>query len=674
MQKNHYSMLTSQEMTEVVAHVKKLHQADNFAQQTPINKGRVCYDFVKGNTLSAAEMEELEAADKIPVQSTDALNKIAAIIGMLSQTAKDGVVVGNSSEDAASAELRTRILKDYIEKLSSIEMAEIQVAQDSLVTGVPGFLWLEPFDPRDPSEKGIYVRAMPWDSVIPDAAWRCGSMRDMRRIHRHMQLSTEDVVAQGFVGAKGLEPWQVKQMEQAAYNVTNINGVSDYQNARNGETYTSAGLLNVVETLEWRNMEWTVAFDQFGNSDPIPPEWDEATIQQFIDMNPDIGLRKENERILWSTIWTTSGLLLDYGPHWLQIKEFPCEPFVLANIDGAWSGLIEHVIDTIKAMTYAKTEHLQGIRSVNNLLWKMKEGAVPDRAEFEDQRKTAGGTIVVKQDANLDDVNPVANQRENQAFLDWFNLNSDVLDRQTVERNFEGGAQASQESSRAIGARIAQTLNKLQFFLKGYNPMRMGIRRKAIKALPFCFPNEKVLRLMDPSNGNAPQETTVNQPVEYDINGEPMRRINRLDLGDFDFTFTDADTSINGKAIERDIMNDFLKFSTNMPPEMVIPAAKAYPSTAVQQYGAELEAMKQQQMNAPPPPPQPKVSLSISSADIGTDATLTVMRDQGLLPAEPEQVAPEQMEEMEDQQMAPEMDPMMMEQMGEMPEPTEMEM
>jgi hypothetical protein len=255
--------------------------------------------------------------------------------------------------------------------------------------------------------------------------------------------------------------------------------------------------------------------------------------------------------------------------------------------------------------------------------------------------------------------------------MDWFSLNSDVLDRQTVERNFEGGAQASQESSRVVGARIAQTLSKLQFFLKGYNPMRMGIRRKTVKALSFCFPNEKVLRLMDPNNGSAPQEETVNQPVEYDINGDAIRTINRLDLGDFDFAFTDADTSINGKAIERDIMNDFLKFSTNMPPEMVIPAAKAYPSTAVQQYGAELEAMKQQQMNAPPPPPQPKVSLSISSADIGTEATLTVMRDQGLLPAEPEQT-PEQMDEAG---MESQMEPMM-DEMGGMPlEPTnEMEM
>ena len=641
MQKNHYSMLTSQDKSEVVAHVKKLHNADNFAQQTNLNKGRVCYEFVKGNTLSSDELAELEDADKIAVQSTEALNKIAAIIGMLSQTAKDGVVVGNGPEDAADAELRTRILKDYIEKQSSIQAAEIQVAQDSLVTGTPAFLWLEPHDPRDPSEKGLYVRAMPWESVVPDTAWRDGSMRDMRRIHRHMQLSTEDVVAQGFSGADGLQPWQLEQMEQAAYTVTNSTTMSsDYVNARNGTMYSSAGLLNVIETLEWRQMQWQVAYDQFGNGEPLPPEWDDATIQQFIELNPGIVIRQENERILWSTVWTTSGLLLDYGPHWLQIKELPCEPFVLASVDGAWCGIIEFIIDTIKAMTYAKTEHLQGIRSVNNLLWKMKEGAVPDREEFEAQRKTAGGTIVVKDDANLDDVNPVANQRENQAFLDWFNLNSDVLDRQTVERNFEGGAQASQESSRAIGARIAQTLNKLQFFLKGYDPMRMNIRRKAVKALPFCFPSEKLMRLTDPNNGLQTQHT-VNQPAGYDINGNPVRTINKLDSGDWDFSFTDADTSINGQAIERDVMNDFLKFSTNMPPEMVIPAAKAYPSTSVQKYGMELEQIKKQQESAPPPPPQPKVSLSISSADIGTDATLTVMRDQGLLPQEAPQAGPE---------------------------------
>lgn len=633
MQKNTYSSLTAQEKTEVVNHVKKLHQTDHFAQQVSLQKGDVCYRFVSGDTLTDDEYQELEDADKIPVQSTELLTKIASIIGMLSQTAKDGIVVGNGPEDAADAELRTRILKDYIEDLSMMDRAENKVAQDSLVTGVCSFLWMEPFDPRDPSEPGLYVRAMNWKSVIPDASWHDPAMRDMRRIHRHLQLSVDDVIAQGFAGVAGLEPWQVKQMEEAAYRSVSIHS-DDYTAARNGDSFSSTGLLNVVETLEWKRINWTIAYDQFGNGEPLPPHWDEETIQKFTELNPDIHLVKENERILWSTVWTTSGILLDYGPHWLQIKEFPCEPFVLADINGSWSGIIEHAIEYAKAMTYAKTEHLHGIRQINNGLWKVKEGAVKDLEEFEIQRKTPGGTIVVADDKNLDDVNPVENVRENQAFIDWFTMNSDALDRQTVERNFEGGAQASQESSKAIGARITQTISKLQFFLQGYNIMRLGIRRKLVKAMPFAFPEGKVLRIIDKKNG-VPTEYEVGKPEEFDIEGNAAKRINRLDSADFDFTFTEADNSVNGKATEREIVNEFLRYSANIPPEMVVAAAKSYPNTSVQAYGAELEAMKKAQDNAPPKKPEPKVSLSISSADIGTDATLTVMRDQGLLPAEP---------------------------------------
>lgn len=627
-----YKSLTEQEKSEVVNWIKRLHLSDNQAMQDALYKGKVCYDFVKCKTLSSDEEAEMEAADKIPVHSVEALIKIAAIVGMLSQTAKDGVIVGNGPEDAASAEQRMTILKNYVERLSQVERAELQCAQDTLITSIPCFMWLEPYDPRDPSKPGLTMRGQPWESVVVDAAWRSHTMSDMRRIHRHLQLSADDVVARGFAGAQGLTPEQLKELEDASANAT-YKSDTDYIDARNGTTYTVAGLLNVIESLEFRWMEVKCAFDAFGNPEILPigmtPEQEAA----FIESLGPVQIAVSRERVLWSTVWTASGILLDYGPHWLQIREFPCEPFVPANLDGHWAGIIEYTLDINKAMTYALTEHLQGVRTSINNTWKAKRGAIKNVQEFENERMRAGGTVFIEEGYNLDDVNPVGAPRESQAHMDWRSVLQEDMSRLTVDRNFEGGAQASQESSKAIGARITQDTNKMQFWLAGYNPMRLGIRRKATKAMPYAMPDSITLRIADPKNGLV--EMSLNEPAGYDFNGDAVGKKNNLHAGEWDYTFTDADTSINGQEFQRAVFSEFLKFAQSLPPEAMIAAAKAYPSTSVQAYGAELEAQQKAAQEAPPPPPPPpRVSLTISSGDIGQDATMEVMRSQGLLPPE----------------------------------------
>lgn len=630
-----YKALSELEKSDIISWIKKVHLSDNQAMQDALYKGKVCYDFVKCKTLSADEEYEMEKADKIPVHSVEALIKIAAIVGMLSMTAKDGTIVGNGGEDALSAEQRMIILKNYVEKLSQVERAELQCAQDTLITSIPCFMWLEPYDPRDPSKHGLTMRGQPWESVVVDAAWRSHTMTDMRRIHRHLQLSADDVVARGFAGAQGLTTQQLKDLEQASTNAT-YRSDTDYIDARNGSTYTVAGLLNVVESLEFRWMEVKVAIDSFGNPEIIPLGMNPAEEEAFAaSLGESVQIGVSRERVLWSTVWTTSGILLDYGPHWLQIREFPCEPFVPANLDGHWAGIIEYTLDINKAMTYALTEHLQGVRTSINNTWKAKRGAVKNVEEFENERMRAGGTVFVEDGYNLDDVNPVGAPRESQAHMDWRSVLQEDMSRLTVDRNFEGGTQASQESSKAIGARITQDTNKMQFWLAGYNPMRLGIRRKATKAMPYAMPDSITLRIADPKNGLI--EMNVNEPAGYDFNGEQVGMKNNLHSGEWDYTFTDADNSINGQEIQRSIFDEFLKFAQAMPPEALIAAAKSYPSTAVQAYGAELEAQQKAAQEAPPPPPPPpRVSLTISSGDIGQDATMEVMRSQGLLAPEEE--------------------------------------
>ena len=68
--------------------------ADVMAGAGRIEVGRDCYKYVVGDIFTDSEMAEIEAAEKVPVQTAEGLTKIASIVGNLAQSAKDGVIVG----------------------------------------------------------------------------------------------------------------------------------------------------------------------------------------------------------------------------------------------------------------------------------------------------------------------------------------------------------------------------------------------------------------------------------------------------------------------------------------------------------------------------------------------------------------------------------------------------
>ena len=646
MELRHISQLDDNEKNLVLAECKKLMTADVSAGAKQIAMGKSCYKYVRGEIFTESELKEIEDADKVPVQTAEGLTKIAAIIGQLDQAAKDGVIVGSGPEDAAPAELRELLLKEDIEVNSDLRRIELQIAQDVLVTGVPTFAFLEPFDPDDITKPGLTVQYASWDSVVTDGAWRDPMLRDCRRIHRIKQFSYPDLIER-FVHLGGVTPEQLKQYEMIYARSSSREVLeTDFLSARQGEATSPTGLVNVIETLQFVYMDFPVAVAQDGSTEVLPPMWTPQEIEAYQQANPGVQMSSKREKILWSAVWTYSGLLLDYGPHWFQEAKYPCVPFVPAFMDGKWMGIIEGCRAILKDLSYMMTEQLQGIRTINNNLWKAKRSAISDADEFERARKTAGSTVWVEDDANLDDVNPVSNVRENGAFTDGIAAGQDMLSRLTVERNFEGGAQASQESSKAIGARIQQGLSKIGFFLYGWHNMRRQLRSLVVKAMPACYPVEKIIRKVDPANGQI-IEHQLNQPAEYDWNGEAVKLKNRLDAGDFDFMMTEADNSTTGKELQRTMYLEFMKNFGNLPPDQMALIATEYPAESVQRMGKKMQEAQAQAAQQPPAPPPTKISINLSSAELGSEQSIAIAQKAGALPPPPPLPQGPQEEQME---------------------------
>lgn len=633
----HFSLLSESEKGQIVSEVRQRTDADVQSQAPQMRKGKHCYNYVRGNIFDTTEIQEIEDAEKVPVQTTEGMVKLSAMMGHIMRTAKEGKVIGNGPEDAAPAELRDAIIKDDISVNCGLDRIKFQVAQDVLVTGVPTWAWLDNSDPHDPAKPGLSITYQPWDSVIPFGGWRDPNMRDLRWITRVTQMSYEELSEKFF---DGQSVPAIKQYEQINRNIATRDAINtDFLTARSGTNITSAGLVNVFETLQFVYTDSPVSV----GSDPndvihLPLNLTPEQLQQH-EMETGRTIQTVRDKFLWSTIWTNSGLLLDHGPHWYQGGGYPAACFVPAMTDGYWCGIIEFTVDTLKMLSYLRTEQLQGVRTTNNNVKVMLKGAVADKRQARREMSKAGGLVELEDGFGTDAIKDLSNQRENQAFNDAIASSTDLLDRLTLERNAEGGSQASQESSKAIGARIEANMAKLGYFIYGFSDFIRSMHRTLTNALPYAYPTYRAVRLRDPENGHHKQES-VNEPVEYDAFGEVTRMMNDLLLGDWDWVFTEGDSSVSGREQARAVFLDFMKNFGNMDPQKLEMIALSYPSTDVQEMGRRLKDAREAAEKSPPPPPPAKVSFTADLSALGAQALQEIAVRENLIQPPPPPPAP----------------------------------
>lgn len=643
-----YDNMTTEERLKAAQYtMQRFNYASNY-WDTMFTKGKKCQDYLVGNILTKEELQEFDDQDKLAVQAPEALPKINSIVGMLADTAKDGVVVAARGEDAPGSEVINTILK-CIERDNQLRRKELQAAQDTIVTSVPNWIWLDGYDPYDSDKVGLNLDLQPWDSVLPDPSWRDPQLRDIRFIIRIKQLSV-DMVEETYPNADIEMLRRMDPIDFGYVSATEAERNELFARVRSSrEQYSRTGLINVIEMLHWVRVNTVIWFNEETGESHVPPAtWNDDQKMEWQMANPGFQEIKSREKVLWVTTSTMDSKLLANGPHWLQCNRLPCVPYVSGLINNKFAGLLEFSLSTLKAGVYAKSEWIHSIRTQNNNLWKIMDGSVADIDEFQKQRTRPGGTIVVQPGSTLDDLDRVENAPAQNAFLDWAKAEEDLLSRLTVERNFEGGMQTSQESAKAINSRIKQVISRLSPMVYGWHEFRMNLRRLIVKAIPYTYTEHTVFRYFDPANGLTQAEVNVPQEITDGI----YQVMNNLNGADYDYIETEADNSVTGQEHERLMFREFMESYGNMPPDELMNIALSYPSTLVQKIGKSM--LEQKQNQAPPNPAEnAKMSISLDADNLGANPLAQkVAVNAGLLKPEDVETA-QQGEQIQDVPHAP---------------------
>lgn len=609
--------LTPEERALAAAWALRTVDAD-IRYHTPLwKKGRACLEFVEGKIFSPAELEEFRMHDDImPVQTPELKPAMDAIMGQLLNSGKSGKILAVGSEDANGAYIRTIVMKDTSRE-NQLEYREAQVARDTFTTSVPGWIWIEAYDPQDIAKPGITLTQEDWDAVIPDPGWQDRQMRDLTRATRVRRWGLDEIeqfVQDDMVRERLLRNWE----NLGAHLPDTYDGRATLmERVRNQRTeFERTNKLAVFEMTHWVKMQISTWHDmETGDSGTVPQNWTPEEVGMFQEFNPNVKIYPERRRVLWVTTVTGSGVLVANGPHWLQSGKFPGSPCVPDRLNGKWAGLVEFVLDTVKSGAYSETMWAHSIRTLTNNLWIAKRGAIADKEEFQRGLTKANHVEELQDGFEVADLHKVSNDREQRAFMDWKEVTRQQLGRLLVPDNFVGGVQSSQEANAAIETRIEQTLSRLAPVVYGWHAFRLNTRRLVLSAMPYAVTAKKVYRHLDPTNGM--QEVTVNEPTDWDIWGNVLATMNNLQGDDFDYLESEEDDSKTGKQMADKELLLFFEATANVPPEQREAAALASTSHSVQQYGRNLKKQREEASKMPPPPPEAKFSVALNANELG---------------------------------------------------------
>jgi hypothetical protein len=591
--------------------------------QPAMLKGRECWDYVVGDYFSQTELDDYALKEKIVLKIPGLINKVGALESMQLTGRRNGVVVSVGAEDAPDTEAINYVLQ-AIQRENNVATEKTMTFLDAIVTGYPSFMWFE----KDYNwDKGKHLLAYHehWDAVMPDPYFSRSDLQDCRRIIRIRLASKEEMQI--------FYPKRAEVIEREIHEGTHPRDYFAQQTFSSAErdslfaqinsaqdSFNQTGKMYIIESTFFVYVPVPVWWDtQTGDYLMLPPEWDAAAIKEWKAANPQMKQTVRDVRLLWTTASAQSGLLLENNRHWFQKNEFPCEMFIPKMWNNKPYGVIEFLRGTTKGEAVADIEHLHSLRMVNDDLTILQENSIINAQDLTREKGRTGGVVVVRDGVPVGEAIsfPLAGKRENVGWNEFSDKMRNNTDRLSTNPNFEGRAETSQESGKAIDRRNKQTQNKFAGDLNSYHDFDLRVTRKELLMIPSIYTANKIFRHINAKNEQV--TTEVNRVTERDLmSGVPTRIMNNLAGAKYDYIPAVTDDSLNAREFE---LSQFIEILQNVLPQM--PDASFWPfllDSVGNRYATEFASKIREKVEAEanqPEPPQPmKKTLSINSEDL----------------------------------------------------------
>lgn len=593
-----------------------------------LDEGMENWNALNGLSFSEKELKWFKATNIDPVQIPIILPKVNALTGFQRANRRDGIVVAQGAPDAPDASLINLILKS-IRQQTNLDHELSNTFLNGIVSGFPAFLSLD-VEPGGYGEDDMCAFSEQWNSAIPDPNFTRIDNSDIQFYYQTRVGTQEQVINWYPEREEHIKKYAKINTVFDIYSSSDLIDSSErdliIESAQDAqERYERNGLLTVIQRIHWIRKTVNVWLSPMSD-EPIvlPPEWAPQQIQEWIQQNPEYEQGTMPMKILWVTTTTTSGMVLENGPHWFQGGRLPGQFFIPAMFNNQPKGWVSYLKDSQKMNSIGRTLYIHSLKYANDKLMIVKDNTLSDPEQASIEKARAGGVIFIKEDAEMSDIYFPEDQKGNSGYVELSAIAQDDLDViSAINPAMIGQQESANESKIAMDRRISQAQTAQGQYMDNYNLFHIELHKTILKMIPAIYDKYKIFRYTDEYDNV--KEVSVNEPIERDpFSGEVIRVANNLHGAHYDYMLANGDNSVTGKEAENRIFMEITReLLPTIPEKFWSTFLINMPNRQAQEMGRQLAEERQAQQEAMASgqladETQVKLNLNISGEDVQT--------------------------------------------------------
>lgn len=282
--------------------------------------------------------------------------------------------------------------------------------------------------------------------------------------------------------------------------------------------------IRVIER-QWRKLDRVMHFVDVvtGDTRMVPPDWDQARIQQHMTQNPNLALTKKLvQRIRWTVVADNVVLHDDWSPY----KHFTVVPYFPHFRRGRTVGLVENLIGPQELLNKVSSQELHVVNTTANSGWKVKRNALQNMSVAELEQRGAQTGLVLELDelTNAEKIQP--NQTPTGLDRISYKAEEHIKNISGVSDYMQGFAredvaaksvQTNKQSGQANLAKVMDNMNRTDFILA----------RSVLDMVQEYYTEQRLLYITADRLTNTTEQLTVNLPTPEGM------ILNDLTLGEY---------------------------------------------------------------------------------------------------------------------------------------------
>lgn len=276
------------------------------------------------------------------------------------------------------------------------------------------------------------------------------------------------------------------------------------------DTADQAALIRVFDR-QYRVLDKRRFFSnlRFGDSRPVPDDWDEERVAEYLAANPDVAvMEKVSKRIRWTVVAVGEVLHDEWSPY----ECFTVVPYFAHFRNGRSVGLAEQLIGLQEILNKTLSQELHIINNTTNSGWKVKKGALANMTVEELSVRGAETGLVIEVEGDPTDVDKIT-PNQVPTGIDRMTQKAEAMLKALGVSDYMRGEARADVSARALEANQNQGRTGLARMLDNLNRSDVFLARSVLNMVQTYYVEERVLYIAT-GEGKPDESVTVNEVQE----------------------------------------------------------------------------------------------------------------------------------------------------------------